>query len=436
MTDAEIQIRKALDQVRVIDPHCHLRMAKPAADTIADIVLYHHVWIELVSAGMPQTEVTKTGLPHEVSDVGMDPVDRVRRSLPWLERTKNTITGVMLGWMLKDLYACDHLDESNLVDVAERIAEKGRDAAWQETLLRDICGIDASISVQLQTEPYCDRMLKAREAFPTNLINGKQTSLEVLAGWEKSAGSEISTAADYVSFIQKSVSSLPTEEMKFVGWWVLPCISQIGVTDEQVTETLRKTREGQELTPNELGSFCYFGARALLEALRGTSLRTVQAITGADALPPHRSITQWSPGYCGAIGRLANEFEDFRFDLSVASDAFTQDLSILARHLPNISLTAYWWHTMYPYTIRKSLELRLDAVPANKITAWFSDAYHAEWCYPKLRLVKEILREILIERVGRGWYTVDTSVDIIDQIFDKTPRAVYGLDGDLGEVKA
>ncbi|MDA0746534.1 MAG: hypothetical protein O2954_08435 [bacterium] len=427
MTDAEFQIRKALDRVRVIDPHCHLRLAKPSADSIADIVLYHHIWIELVSAGMPQTEVTKTGLPHEISDVGMDPVDRVRKSLPWLNRTRNTITGVMLGWILKDLYGCDRLTEDNLAQVADRISEKGCDPAWEETLFRDICGIDASISVELQTEPCNNRMLKASEAFPVNLINGKQNSVEVLVGWEKIFGKEIRTASDYVEFLRLRLSCLPIDQLQFIGWWVLPYITPLGATEQEASRILRKASEGANLAPEDLGRFCFFGARVLLEILRETSIRTIQVIAGAEVLLPHRSITHWDGRFCGAIGRLANEFEDFRFDLSVASDIFTQDLCILARHLPNISLTAYWWHTLYPHIIKKSLELRLDAVPANKITAYFSDAYHAEWCYPKLRMVKEILRDILIERVERRWYDTGTAVEIIHQVFARTPAAVYGI---------
>lgn len=432
MTDAERRIRRALDQVRVVDPHCHLRLAKPAADTIADIVLYHHVWIELVSAGMPQTEVTRTGLPHEISDVGMDPVDRVRKALPWLDRTRNTITGVMLGWVLKDLYGCDGLTDDNVDEVAGRVAEKGRDPAWQDAVLQGICGIDASISVQLETGPCCNRMLKASEAFPANLVNGKQSSAQVLAGWERAFGREIRGAADYVSFLEHTVSRLPVDQLRFIGWWVLPSITPTGATEQEASRILQRARDGADLGPSDLGRFCFFGARAILEILRATALRTIQVIAGAEVLLPHRSITHWDGRYAGAIGRLANEFEDFRFDLSVASDAFTQDLSILARHIPNISLTAYWWHTLYPRTIRKSLELRLDAVPAGKITAWFSDAYHAEWCYPKLRLIKEILRDILLERVHRGWYSVDTAVAIVNQVFDRTPAEVYGIDRGAG----
>jgi hypothetical protein len=36
--------------------------------------------------------------------------------------------------------------------------------------------------------------------------------------------------------------------------------------------------------------------------------------------------------------------------------------------------------------------------------------------------------DILVERVQRGWHTVDIAIDIINQVFDKTPAAVYGID--------
>jgi hypothetical protein len=111
----------------------------------------------------------------------------------------------------------------------------------------------------------------------------------------------------------------------------------------------------------------------------------------------------------------------------MASDMYIQDTAILAKHFPNISVAGYWWHTMYPYYIRKALETRLDMVPASKIIAFFSDAYHAEWCWPKLRMVKQIVGEILVERVAKGWYDMDTALAIIPTIFYDAPKAIYGL---------
>ena len=115
MNDTQRLIRKALDDVRVIDPHCHLRLAKPAADTLADVVLYHHVWIELISSGMSPFEVSASGLPHELKAPEMSPFERVRRSLKYLPNTRNTTLGLFLRWILRDLYGIDQLAESNQI---------------------------------------------------------------------------------------------------------------------------------------------------------------------------------------------------------------------------------------------------------------------------------------------------------------------------------
>src|SRR5512133_3324426 len=104
MDDTRRVIRQALADVKVVDPHCHLRPYKPAADTLADIVLYHHIWIELVSSGMNRFELTRAGLPHEMVDPEMPPIERVRLALPYLPNIQNTVSGMFLRWILQDLY--------------------------------------------------------------------------------------------------------------------------------------------------------------------------------------------------------------------------------------------------------------------------------------------------------------------------------------------
>ena len=99
----------------------------------------------------------------------------------------------------------------------------------------------------------------------------------------------------------------------------------------------------------------------------------------------------------------------------------------MAKHIPNISVAGYWWHTLYPFYIRKSIETRLDIVPASKIVAFFSDAYHCEWYWPKLRLVKQIMGEVLVDRVKRGMYDLDTALAIIPTVFHDAPKEIYGL---------
>lgn len=420
-------LRQALDQVTVIDPHCHLRPQKPAADNLADIVLYHHVWIELVSAGLPQTAVTRAGLPHELADPGMTPLERVRRSLRYLPRLDNTTSGVMLRWLLEDLYGVGSLTDAGLEMVGTLVQAKGSDPNWQEEVLRQHCHIETSISVEHVGVPYSPAMAMGAEGLPVNLRDGKRSPRQVVESLDALLGREVRTADDYRELLATIIGKAATDGAKFVGAWPLAYLNTEPATASEATRSLDKARERDHLTAAELGGFATYGLATAFEEMGATRLRAFQLIAGAEVLLPHRSLTLWSPGFIGAIARLAGSYEDIQINMSTASDAFTQDIGILAKHFPNVSVAGYWWHTFYPYYIRKSLETRLDMVPSNKIVGFFSDAYHAEWCYPKLRLVKQIVEDLLNERVERGWYSLELARRLIEMLFHENAREIYGV---------
>jgi len=419
-------IREALQNVTVIDPHCHLRPEKPSADTLADLVLYHNVWIELVSSGMGQYATTTAGLPHELADPGLPAPERVRRALPYLSNIRTTTAGLLLRWLLHDLYGVGVLSEHNLDDVCALVVQRGRDAGWQETVLRQHCRIEASITVEAGA-PCTPALRKGREMPPTNLANGKQSPAAMLAAMAAQWGQEIGTSAHYRRIVEQFVARLSSEEYAFVALWPPAYMTPELADEARITRIIGRAQRGLPLSQTELGSFSYFGAQCLLDALRATPIRTIQCMVGAEVLPPHRSIPQWNDRFTHSVARLAGSFGDFHFNLTAASDAYTQDLAILAKHIPNISVAGYWWHTLYPLDVRRALEARLDAVPLNKIIAFFSDAYHSEWCYPKLKLVKQITEDVLVDRVERGWYTLDMADDIVQRLFHDNPKDIYNL---------
>jgi hypothetical protein len=428
-SDIEARIGEALKTVKVIDPHVHLNAAQPAAANLADIVLYHHVWIELVSSGMGQKEVTRAGLPQELADPQMEPLERVKRLLPHLPKIRNTTAGTLLRWLLRDLYGLKgNLDRSNLDELAAAVEKTGSDPAWPERCFSEICGIEQAITCELWKGERFHRIRAGDDQFQVlNLADGKASPRERLEQMGAVLGREIRTSADYGDFIEKVVTHPARSSLAFIGAWMPACFTEQMADDASVTRIIEKAREGRPLTPVEFGSFSYYGMVHELEELRKTRIRTIQIIVGAEVLRPHRAITEWDGSFTAAVARLACQFEDFRFNLGAASDLYTQDIAILAKHIPNVSVVGYWWHTLYPHYIRKSLETRLDMVPASKIIAFFSDAYHLEWCWPKLRMVKQIMGEVLVERVARGWYDLDTALGIIPTVFYDAPKAIYDL---------
>jgi len=432
MSAFEQTLREFIASAPVIDPHCHMRPDRPQADTLADIVLYHHVWVELVSAGMPATATSVAGLPQEVADTGMAPLDRVRAALPWLNLIRNTTLGTFLRTLLADVYDVPggELTEGNLEAVAARVAELAAAPTRAVDVLRGRCGMLKTRTVEGSGRTPVGAVIGlGREGVPTNLLSGKQTPRQVLEGWERMLGGEFRTGDDYAAALQKLGSERASMGLHFVGVWVLPSLTVREPRRGEIDGILTRAREDQVITPEEAGLVCGFALGHYLAGMRQGSLRTIQLIVGAEVLPPHRSVTQWSPALPGGLARLAGAFEDFQFNCSTASDLFTQDLGIVAKHVPNVSVAGYWWHTLYPHYIRKSLATRLDMVPANKIVAFFSDAYHAEWCVPKLKLVKQILGDVLLERVQRGWLTEEIALSLVAPLLHENAARIYNVNG-------
>ena len=230
-----------------------------------------------------------------------------------------------------------------------------------------------------------------------------------------------------VALRQQSSKAFDNKYYKFAGIWIIPEINSTMADEAAITKIIRKAKEGKPISADGAGSFCYFGTCCFLREMRKYKVRVIQLLTGAYVIPPHRSVTRWNKDFIEALGKLAYDFEDFHFNASTASDIYTHDLGVLAKHIPNISLSGYWWHMLYPFYIKKSLETRLDMVPINKIVGYFSDTYHSEWCYPKLKMVKGILLEILSERLKKGWYDVQLAVDIVNKLFYENPKRIYQI---------
>ncbi|MCF7943840.1 MAG: hypothetical protein K9L21_05375 [Spirochaetia bacterium] len=374
-------------------------------------------------------EVSKAGLPHELINPEIDPYTRVIRALPYLHKISNTTSGVLLRWIFEDLYDFkDALKMNNVETLFKRVQERSYAPSWQNTLYYDTLNLKGSITVEEGT-PHSDNIHFGNEKLKNiNLIDGKHSSLELLKSMEETLGRAILRAKDFVDYTYLLLDTIPIDKLKLIAFWVVPSINDLMITDHQINEILSKTRKGESLSADEVGSFSYYGFIHVLEKLIETKKIPVQIFTGADVFKPHLALPQWNYRFCSSIARIASEFNSLHFNLVTASDAFTQDIAILAKHFPNISVSGYWWHMLYPYYIRKSLETRLDCIPADKIVGFFSDAYHLEWVYPKLKLVKQILGSILEERVESGWYTLKTAAHVIHTLFHDAPKRIFDLE--------
>src|SRR6186997_415053 len=88
------RIERMIDDTRIVDPHTHIRCEQPAAPDLASLMSYH--WV--------RTELTAVGMPASDFDPALPSDERVRRSIPYLRRMRNTAMAWCLHRIFRDLY--------------------------------------------------------------------------------------------------------------------------------------------------------------------------------------------------------------------------------------------------------------------------------------------------------------------------------------------
>src|SRR5262249_6697984 len=127
------RIEQMIDATPIVDPHTHLRCDQPGAPDLAGLMSYH--WV--------QTELRAVGMPAADFDPALPVDERVRRSIPYLKRMRNTAMPWCLYRIFRNLYDFEAPDvtESNYRDLVDRVARTGQDPAWAAEILRDRCNI-------------------------------------------------------------------------------------------------------------------------------------------------------------------------------------------------------------------------------------------------------------------------------------------------------
>lgn len=127
------------------------------------------------------------------------------------------------------------------------------------------------------------------------------------------------------------------------------------------------------------------------------------------------------------LAQILHKHSTIKFQIFLANEHQNQSLCTLARELPNVSLSGYWWHNFFPSSIRKVIGERLDMVAANKQIGFFSDAYCVEWAYAKAVIVRKQLAEVLAGKIQQGQYTIEQSLDIAKQILYESAQTMLKM---------
>ena len=131
------------------------------------------------------------------------------------------------------------------------------------------------------------------------------------------------------------------------------------------------------------------------------------------------------------LSNLFLEYPDVDFDLFHIGYPYQHVLSALAKMFPNVYIDMCWAHIISPVACVNALVEWLDAVPANKISAFGGDYGFIDAIYGHQSMARVNVSKALAIKVRDGVFGVDRAKQIAEMLFVSNPISIFKLEGRL-----
>lgn len=432
------EIGAALDGIPLLDAHTHLDATHLAARGLHDVLLYHMVVSDLVSAGSPDRDRLGEQPTGEEARI------RIERALPYLPGIANTSCAWGLRIILADLYGWRApVDAAGWKRLDARIRERAGDRAWVREILRR-CGIRRSVTeLWRRHDGRADELLQyslewgffARcqwGEYDTALYELEKAWSEGTpgppspvsrGGLRPAPARTIRTVADAHAALDAYVAAIPPTVLS-TAQHLSTDIDFRDVDERAFAAALRRRRRAGREERDVYASYLNEQYLARLERERPGVV--FQFSLGAEPLPAE-TASRVSQRTLAQVAAMIARHPGIRFQCFLASAHANQTLCTVARELPNFSLAGYWWHSFFPAHIARIMGERLDMLAAARQVGFFSDAYTLEWSYAKAVMVRRILARVLADRVSLGQYTRDEAIAAARAMLYESPQVLLGM---------
>ncbi|MHB0876435.1 MAG: hypothetical protein ACYC5O_10390 [Anaerolineae bacterium] len=437
--DVIATLEEGLAEIPLLDAHTHLDAQHLAARGLHDVLLYHMVISDLVSAGCPSRARLS-----EHPDEG-EATARLQEAVPYVPRILNTSCFWGVRLILRHLYDWNEpITADNWPRLHAIIRERSQEASWPREILRRAGIRRACTEFSRRHDGSADDVFQyALEwAFFTRAQWGANDIplYELERAWNQPGPSEplpvtlgearpavarpIRTVADADEAVAYYVSKIPYGEVLATIQHISTNISLRQVTAAEMATALEHRDAAMPADRDVYASYILERFLTALEA-HGDEI-VYQFSFGAEPLP-YETGSKLRQESIFELAAIIERHPKLRFQASLSSAHGNQALCTLARELPNFSLAGYWWHNFFPTIIRRVIGERLDMVAQNKHAGFFSDAYCVDWAYAKAVIVRKQWAVVLSERVIQGQYTVDEALAIARQALYQTPYDLLGM---------
>jgi glucuronate isomerase len=432
---------EAISDIPLLDVHTHLVAGQLGARGLHDILLYHMSISDLYAAGCPDGQ-RLTQYPGQPDT--REAHDRITRAIPYLDACRNTSIQWLMRIILKDLYEWDQpITSDNWQALDDLIRERANDCSWQREVLSRANIRRAGTELARRKDAADDDILQyALEwAFFTRCQWGEydtalyelercwglmpDSPMPIQGGSRPATQRTIRTLNDVNEALDWYIDHIPADKILATATHISTDIDYRLVSDSEMAQALASRHSAGPVQRDIYASYINERFLTLFEERFGRSV-VFQFSFAAEPLP-FETASRLSSNTIGQLAQIIGRHPRMHFQCFLSSAHANQAMCTLCRELPNLSLTGYWWHNFFPSIIKRVMAERLDMLPLNRQIGFFSDAYCVEWSYAKALLVKNILAEVLVEKIQAGQYDLDAAVSIARAIIFDSPQSLLKM---------
>jgi len=416
----EKRIKEYVNNVHVVNTHEHLRFQDSLATwTSYDFMLLFIAYTsdDFVSAGMSREEYSS------LTKDSVTVADKWKKIEPYWNKTKNTAYCRNTLMIAKEVYGINDLNSSTVELLSAKIREAYKNPNWHSEVF-DKAKIDYTISDGFWIHgggPWELKNDKIR--FVTRFDEYLNIwSNELLTDLSKKAECEINTLTDLENALVKEFDLAVKNGVVGVkcGIAYLRILSFEDVKRENAEKVFNElVNQGWSINSKQLHDYMM---HQIIKQAEKNNLPMIFH-TGLQA-GNGNTIENSKPVY---LVNLLKKYPNVDFVFYHGGFPYGGELTTIIKNFPNAWLDLSWLYIISPSYAKNFLHEWLETIPASKIMAFGGDASSAEATYAHLIIAKQVVSQVLIEKVQTGYFTEQESKNIAKMIFYDNALSFYKL---------
>lgn len=412
----ENRIRQYIDAMHVVDTHEHLspETALKGSETLDFMWLFHHYADDdIKSAGMSKSQF------NTLLTDSLTTAEKWRIMKPFYKMSFNTAYNRTTMLACDKLFGISELNEKSVEELSRQV-KKAYSTSWYETILRNKCRIDFLINDagRNENDPAYYRYTKRFGYF--NLDSREKINLVA-----RQQGTVIKTLDDLENTLrtefQKSLKEGITVIKNSVAYFRTLYFEDVPKAEaERVFLKIMNSQSALSMaTVQPLSDYMM---HRLLDLAAEKDI-PVQIHTGLQA-GDGNFITNSNPAL---LSNLFIKYRNVRFILFHGGYPYGGEYGTLAKNFRNVYLDLCWLYIISPSYSERYLNEWLETVPAGKIMAFGGDYENVENVYGHLLLAKEIIGNVLTEKVKKRYLSEPEAIRIAQMILHDNAIRVFNL---------